>query len=399
MAQKHRHRGPLSTLVDFFKDPDGVAQFEEYTEYIGVCRDCFAPGSSARDAPRKHRYRRRRSNDRYGSSMRVDKDSRYSSSDNEKRRRRNKSWLGAGITGYGLAKVGESIFNQRNDFDDTYSVKSGRAEKSHDSRSPDRRSYVSRGKTEKPNEIRVRDRSSSRERVETGITSDGKVYKKSSHGAALRTPRASTHDARRDSIPRSRSRSHSGDRKKVLAETGVGSSIGSAVIASKTRRESHSSEKAFIRTRRKSHGKSPDRNHRHPSNLSPERKNHTTSSFTQAPEHHRKPHKKRKSKGFFSFSNSSSASSSDTSSASYTKSDRRRDSRRKSAERDDHRKAQLAVVGLGAAAAALALENTRQSNKSQRRGDLVAVKESKAKHRRGLESKKGVKLEILCVRL
>ncbi|KAL8965980.1 MAG: hypothetical protein Q9183_003588, partial [Haloplaca sp. 2 TL-2023] len=37
MAQKHRRRqtGPLSTFVDFFKDPDGVAQFEEYTEYIG----------------------------------------------------------------------------------------------------------------------------------------------------------------------------------------------------------------------------------------------------------------------------------------------------------------------------------------------------------------------------
>ena len=383
MAQRHRHRGPLSTLVDFFKDPEGVAQFEEYTEYIGVCRDCFAPGSSPRDAPRKHRYRQRRSNERYGSSMRVDKDSRYSSSDSEMRRKKNKSSLEAGIAGYGLAKVGQTLFSQKDDFDDTYSVKSGHPRKTHATSSPDRKSYTSRGTARRSSEASFRRRSGSKERTETGITSDGKVYKKDLHGGIFGTPSVTTYNARRRSMSRSRSRSRSRNRKSGLTHAAVGATIGSAFVASKPRRRDSSPERAFVRARHESHDKGPYRSGGH---HSPKRVTELI-FFGSQPTDRRKSHKKQKKGGLFSFGNSSS-SSSDAGSGPDRRRDKRGYSRRKEAERDDHRKAELAVAGLSAAAAALALENTRQSNKSKRRGDLVAVKETKEKHRTGSERKK-----------
>ena len=382
IAQKHRHRGPLATFVDFIQDPEGVAQFEEYTEYIGVCRDCFAPGSSPRDAPRKHHYRRRCSNERYGSSMRVDKDSRYWSSDNEKRRKKNKSWLEAGIAGYGLTKVGEGLFNRRNDFDDTYSVKPGHTTKPHAS-SPDTKSYVSRGTTRRSSEVKSRRRSNSRERIESGITSNGKVYKKDPHSGGFGTSSSITYGAQRRSTSRSLSRSRSRDRRGVL----TGAAIGSSIIASRPRRGSRSPEKAFVRTKHKNREKSPDRTNGHRSRRTLEGETKKRTLVSSHPEYYRKSHKKdKKRKGFFSFGNSSSSSSSDAGSISNT--NQRRESRQKRAERDDHKKAELAVVGLGAAAAALALENTRKHNKSRGRGDLVAIKESKAKHRHHLDSQK-----------
>ena len=390
MTQKRRHRGPLSSFVDFFKDPEGVAQFEEYTEYIGVCRECFAPGSSPRDAPRKHHYQRRRSNDRYSSSMRIDKDSRYWSSDSEKRRKKNNNWLGAGIATYGLAKLGENFFNERNDLDDTYSVKSGHPKKSH--ASPDRKSSVSRGTIRRSSDVNSRNRGSSREYVETGITSDGRIYKKELHGGVSGKSRITTYGAGRRSKSKSRSRSHSGDRKNISAGVSVGSAIGSSVITSAARHQSHSPEKVFFeakyKSHEKSHEKSPTRKSKHRSRRSPERNTGTTNVFNTQSAHRRKSHKNRKKRsGFFSFS-SSSSSSSDAGSVSNGRSVQRRDSRREKAELNDHRKAELAVAGLGAAAAALALESTRQSNKSHKRGDLVAVKESKSKHRQHLESRK-----------
>ncbi|KAL8794689.1 MAG: hypothetical protein Q9195_002764 [Heterodermia aff. obscurata] len=384
MAQKHRHRGPLSSFVDFFKDPEGVAQFEEYTEYIGVCRECFAPGSSPRDAPRKHHYQRRRSNDRY--SMRIDKDSRYWSSDSEKRRKKNSNWLGAGIATYGLAKLGENFFNERNDLDDTYSVKSGHPKKSH--ASPDRKSSVSRGTIQRSSDVSSRHRRNSREYVETGITSDGRIYKKELHGGVAGKTRITTYGTRGRSKSKSRSRSHSGDRKNFSAGISVGSAIGSSAITSATRHRSRSPKKVFFEAKSRGHEKSPIRENKHRSRRSPERNTDATNIFNTQSTHHRKSHKKHKKRNGLSSFSSSSSSSSDAGSVSKSRSRRRRDSRREKAEHDDHRKAELAVAGLGAAAAALALESTRQSNKSRKRGDLVAVKESKSKHRQHPESRK-----------
>lgn len=141
MAMKHRHKGPISKFVDWWKDYEDVRKMEEYTEFIGVCKYCFDPRSSISEAPRKHHYGgrrsseslRRRSNDslRYtnghGSKAgRIDKDSRYHSSSESERRRKKTGWLGSGIAAYGLTKVGKSLWQNSRDFDDTYSVKSGR---------------------------------------------------------------------------------------------------------------------------------------------------------------------------------------------------------------------------------------------------------------------------------
>ena len=327
MAQRHRHHGPLDAVVNFFRDPDGVAQFEEYSEIIGVCKYCFAPGSSPRDAPRKHYYRRRRSNERLGSSMRVDKDSRYYSSENERQRRKDKSWLASGLAGYGLGKMGETLFKQEDDFNDTYSVKTGR-------QSPE-------GRIHKP-----RRRSRSKERVETRVTSDDRIPRKDSHGGVLSSPTTMTYTGRRHSIQKSP------ERKSPITEAALGAAIGATMAGSTSRRRSDSPKGAWVKNIRKTREHSPERR--------------------------RRSHKKKKERGFFDFINGSSSSSLDlTYSGNQGK---RSNSRSTTSKQNDDKKAEAALLGLGAAAAALALKDSRQGHKKKRVKDLVGVKESRDAH-------------------
>ena len=414
MAQKHRQHGPLDKFVDFWRDPYGVARFEEYTEYIGVCKYCFAPGSSPRDAPRKHHYRRRGSNERFGSSIRVDKESRYWSSDGESRRRKGRSWLSAGLAGYGLSKVGKSLFAAHDGFEDTHSVRSGRINKSrtslHDrdhSSSPDRRSYTSRGVTRRPSAVSSLHRKHSRERVETGITSDGKLYRKDHHGGSSGGHSITTYDAR----PRSRSRSRSDGRRSSLAEAALGVAVGSSGIAVNLRKHSHSPEKTSTRPTQRSREHSPeprsvqsvrhsqskhtnDQLHHPPtasyvdirrSHLSPE-PGILGGFFSAASEKPRYRHKKNKTKGFFSFGNSSS-SSTDLDLAFGSGVDHFQDKKQPKlrGKKTHSNNSNSTLLGLGAAAAVLAASEARKNNNGKRKADVVAVKKSKSAYGRRSE--------------
>lgn len=66
--QNHGHNGPPPPLRQSVRklwenvraeERYAVGQFEIYSEYIGVCSECFEPGSSAVQAPRKHHYGQR----------------------------------------------------------------------------------------------------------------------------------------------------------------------------------------------------------------------------------------------------------------------------------------------------------------------------------------------------
>lgn len=126
-THRHKHQGILGRFVDWFRDPDAVAQYEQYTEAIGVCKYCFDPMSSPADAPRKHHYRRRRpsSGSRYGSTTRVDKVYKYSSDEGRRKSSAGKKIVLGGLAGLEAARVGDTILKNRHDFEDTHSVKSG----------------------------------------------------------------------------------------------------------------------------------------------------------------------------------------------------------------------------------------------------------------------------------
>ena len=324
MAQRHRHRGPFGAMIDFFQDPDGVAQYEEYSVITGTCKYCFEPGSSPRDAPRRHRYYKRRSNERLGSSARVDKDHRYYSPENESRRNKNKSWLATGLAGYGLEKVGETLFKQQNDFDDTYSVRIGR--------------YSPEGRNKKP-----RRRSQLEERVETGITSDGTVYRKDYRGGSFGGPPTTIYSSRRTS------RSRSQDRKSSLTEGALGATLGASVSSSIPKRRSNSPKGAFVRI-----------GHEPRSRSSEKRSN---------------SHRKKKEKSFFNFGGSSSSSSVDLGRGA-----RSGRNKRSSSKINDDKEAEAALLGLGAATAALTATNNRQDHKQKRVKELVGRKETRENH-------------------
>ncbi|MCJ1474120.1 hypothetical protein MMC13_002778 [Lambiella insularis] len=349
MPQKHRHTGPLSKFVDFFRDPEGVAEFEEYTEYIGVCRNCFEPGSTPRDAPRKHFYRRRRSNERLGNSIRVDKDTRYSSSEGESRRRNNNSWIASGIAGLGLAKVGENLFNSNRDFDDTYSVRSGQHKNStasfngrRYSKSPDRKNGIIHGVVSGPSDVR------------------------------------STYSETR--------RSTSKDRKSGFAEAATGAAIAASMVSSDSRKRSGSPHGVFVQDEPHSRDRDYERasESRRRSSHSPSRTHMKASGRAEPREKRKDSRKKRKKTGFFNFANSSS-SSIDRDIVVHTGSDRSRGKRSSKTKIKDHNDANAALIGLGAAAAALAAAEGRKSGKSKRRADVVAVKEVKIKNNRKQE--------------
>lgn len=306
----HRHVGPLHAIVNFVKDPDGVAQYEEYTEYIGVCKGCFDRNSTPRDAPRKHRHRSRRSVERKVSSARIDKLSRYSSSDEESRRSKEGSFLGAGLAGFGLAKVGETLFTRKNDFQDTSDVKSGRF-------SPSQRRNAGRRSSEK---VPRRDNDARPQQSEFRIHS---------HSGA-----SSSLGGHQPLI----SRSNNPDVYSVTNLDNAGKGLDSV------KRKPYSSPQAGSDV------------------LDVSRENDARRSRKKGA--HKKGRKK-KSKGFFNiFSASSSSSSEDLPGRLTNGKKTRRTVTRDKITNDSE--AQAALIGLGTATAALALKDSRTGNSKHR---------------------------------
>ena len=376
MVHRHHHSGPFSKFVDFFRDPEGVAEFEEYTEYIGVCRGCFEPGSSPRDAPRKHHYRRKRSSEKLRSSTRVDKENRYYvSSDGENRRRSQKGWLATAAAGIGLAQAGKTFFGDPNDFQDTYSVKSGRVNESV-TPLPRRSSPSSYRRTSTMDESRRR---GDGRKVEFGITVDDDMMKKVSRRSNEAADTTTAHAVDRKHRKRSRSRSRERDHK--FRDAAIGAAAGAALVSSASRKRTPSPEEHVLRLRHGSHQGSVERKSHH-SRHSPEPSTGILGGFFSPPEQ-KSGSRKKKSKrqqGFFNFSNGSSSSS--DAGLAFGGPNRRDTSRRKTSPKiKSDAEASAALIGLGTAAAALAAHESRSKSKSHRGPNVVAVKDTKGKHR------------------
>ena len=252
VVQEHRHHGPLTKLVDFFRDPDGVGRFEEYTETIGVCKGCFEPGSSPRDAPRKHYYHRLRPQERHGSRTRISKDRRYSSSSNESLHRSKKSWIEKGIAGFTLAKVGESLFNQHSGSDSSDRSKSG-----HDMTMPRSRRYnngsslnrngrsspgVARPSAEVlPTKYRHLNDDLTLRTSGTGTSSSHNDRRSGGTHSSSRKPYHSRHRSKSRSKSRSpSSHSRSKFRHSGIVEAAAGAVVGGSIIAASSRHRSRS---------------------------------------------------------------------------------------------------------------------------------------------------------------
>lgn len=295
LAYHQRHHGPFSAFVDFWRDPEGVGKFEDYTQAIGVCKYCFEPGTTSRDAPRKHHYHQRKRSpvvERYGSSSRVDKLTRYNSSEDDSRRKKSKggSWLGAGLTGGLAGYVAKSLFSSK-DFEDTYSIRSG--ERVDDSRRTtyEEGSVVSSGKASSTSRGVISRRSRSDDKLV--VTKEPKSYRYS----------------RRSSRSRSRSRSRDRRSGSGLKEAAIGAAVGSALTAAaahsydRSRSRSRSATRIRRRTSDSSGSVYLERSGRR-GRSSPK----GFRSFFTAPSANRRKKGSRKERGFFSFGNSSSSS-------------------------------------------------------------------------------------------
>lgn len=294
LAYHQKHHGPLSAFVDFWRDPEGVGKFEDYTEAIGVCKYCFEPGTSSLNAPRKHHYDRRRRSpvvDRYGSSSRVDKLTRYNSSEDESRRKKSKgsSWLTGGLAGGLAGYVAKSLFSSK-DFEDTYSVRSGTRIESSRRRTYDDESMVSSSKASSTSRGVISKKRYSDDK--TSASKDSKFYRYS----------------RRSS--RSRSRSASRDRRSSsgLKEAAIGAAVGTALTAAATRSaERNRSQDRSTRHRRRQSDSSGSVNFERSGRRGRSSPRGFKSFFT-APSANRRKKSSRKERGFFSFGNSSSSS-------------------------------------------------------------------------------------------
>ncbi|EXJ63233.1 hypothetical protein A1O7_03680 [Cladophialophora yegresii CBS 114405] len=346
-AHRHKHKGLFGKFVDWWRDPEAIAQYEQYTEAIGVCKYCFDPMSTPADAPRKHGYRRRTpSGGRHGSTTRVDKTYRYSSDEERRKRSGTKVALG-GLAGYGVAKVGEAMYKQRHDFDDTYSVKSGQPV------NQSRVSFHDEPQYERYGDVRLQRRDSDRKT---------KKSEKSSHKEKPRR--------RRSRSSSSSSSSHGISRGAAMSAGAAvaGAAMGAAALDRKTRPQSRSRSRSPT-SRERYFSKRVSPMHSYVDLSATNEGRGGLFGFFTSPSANTK--KGKKPKGLFNFGNDSSSSSdADLQFGAGTvrrKPSARRLRTRREKPQPDHSAA--AMMGMVATGAALAAEVDRRHEKGKREHD------------------------------
>ena len=379
MAMRETDKGPLRKFVDWWKDYEDVRKMEEYTEYIGVCRDCFDPGTSAIDAPRKHHYhsRRRRRRSHGHRPSRVDKGSRYnssssSSSSDSESGGNAAAWIGTAAAGYGLAKLGKAFFKgSDSDSDHKHGRKYGG--KSHRQHGEGQLPYS--GSVRRNTSLNGHGSSAAhtvtRRRSRSQDFGSGRVTVNTKQQKVIHRRRSSSF-----SSSASRSRSNSSNGRSALVGAGVGVAAGAAAASylgsSSRRKGSRSPEAVLVRKRFENtggrassssaihvDGSGAHRGSRHPGSSlydtthSAPRHDHDHVGNSSAVVVKRRRSKRRpKSKGGFSFfGNASSSSLSEDGLAFGPGLSRKRSTKRKTSDE----KLNAALLGLGATAGALAV--------------------------------------------
>jgi hypothetical protein len=366
MHYRHEHKGPISRLKDGFlnllSSPEDVAKMEEYTEYIGVCKHCFDPRSSPYAGPRKHHYHprkkdsfetlRRRSLERLQrrksdeslrrTNSKVHKENRYFSSDRKSSSNSNANYLAGGLAVAGAAAAGASMFSDRKNFDDTYSVKSGHRATSAVRRRGSSSSFESRRRT-----TRGRVASDRHEEFVTVRTKDGRVENRKVH----------------------RSRSGSTGRKSnwIRPAAAIGAA-GAATVASSRRRRSspdqgslHHEERRYRSRSSSSRSHSPGLGEIFGFTEPRPRRSGRRSPFGTYQDSRKEQQRRKEKGGFFTFSNGSASSSEsgmafgdiNGSNLSRRSSGRSTTSKRKVSKQSSDEKLNKTLLGIGATAAAL----------------------------------------------
>ncbi|KAI9725118.1 MAG: hypothetical protein M1828_003460 [Chrysothrix sp. TS-e1954] len=133
-TETYEPRGPFGKFVDWWQDYEDVRKMEEYMQYIGVCRYCFDPQTSVWDAPRRHKPSKRTSRESLN-RRRVRKSGRHHSPDTESRKLSGTRLVAAGLAGAGVVEATRKT-QKRRSFDD-FDLQNGQPERS--SEGPGRR--------------------------------------------------------------------------------------------------------------------------------------------------------------------------------------------------------------------------------------------------------------------
>lgn len=355
-----RPSGPLDQFVDWWKDYDDIRKMEAYTEYIGVCRHCFDPRSSAMDAPRPHKPRKVRSRESMN-HIRVSKGSRYRGSDAQGKRHRNSSWFAAGLAGVGLGQVASF-------FDDDGG--------SSDSRSEDARRFDS---SNVRTDARRRPTQDRRGHYTTPQHADSTPEAKTSTGRPLSSGTTYMHhsperqDRRRDS---GEPQKHRSPKQDSPFNANLDRVPTNTIDSSARHSLGHSSRRVAVPQASPQVQVDRRRRRKSASSSSSDQKAGFLGRLFSNPKKSTPRRRERKRR-----SSSSSSAHTDANATFAHRSGARQPTTRpdtkQKVRRSSSNDARNALLGLGAAAAALAAHDARRSRPNQLQSDVVAVRQPK----------------------